>query len=224
MSDNLLPCVEVEPNQPAVASVIWLHGLGADGNDFEPIVPQLGLPANLPVRFIFPHAPVRPVTLNFGMPMRAWYDIVSLTKEGRQDDAGIRASEAEVHKLIQREHERGVPANKIVIAGFSQGGAVALHTGVRYAERLAGIMGLSTYLPLADKLTAEAHTANQATPIFLAHGSYDDVVKPELGTLSRDALQAANYTVDWRTYPMAHQVVMAQIRDIGQWLSTVLAN
>lgn len=224
MSDNLLPCVEVEPNQPAVASVIWLHGLGADGNDFEPIVPQLGLPADLPVRFIFPHAPVRPVTLNFGMPMRAWYDIVSLTKEGRQDDAGIRASEAEVHKLIQREHERGVPANKIVIAGFSQGGAVALHTGVRYAERLAGIMGLSTYLPLADKLTAEAHTANQATPIFLAHGSYDDVVKPELGTMSRDALQAANYTVNWRTYPMAHQVVMAQIRDIGQWLSTVLAD
>jgi len=224
MTDELLPSVELEPAQPAIASVIWLHGLGADGNDFKPIVPQLGLPTTLPVRFVFPHAPVRPVTLNFGAPMRAWYDIVSLTKEGRQDATGIRASEAAVQALIKRENARGIPNHKIVIAGFSQGGAIALHTGVRYPETLAGIMGLSTYLPLGDLLAAEAHAANQSTPIFLAHGSYDDVVKPELGTLSRDTLQTAGYAVQWQTYPMAHQVTMDQIRAIGQWLTTVLAD
>lgn len=223
MSEELLDCVQVGAGDDARASVIWLHGLGADGHDFEPIVPELRLPAEHGVRFLFPHAPVRPVTLNAGMAMRAWYDIIALGGNAQQDAAGIRQSARQLEALIQREHERGVPAERIVLAGFSQGGAIALHTGLRHPERLAGIMGLSTYLPLGDTVEAERHSANAQTPIFLAHGSMDPVVPMAMGERSRDGLQAMGYPVEWHDYPMVHQVCMEEIEDISAWLQRVLA-
>lgn len=223
MSEELLDCVEVGAGDEAGASVIWLHGLGADGHDFEPIVPELRLPPELGVRFLFPHAPVRPVTLNAGMAMRAWYDIIALGGNAQQDEAGIRQSARQVAALMQREHDRGVPANRIVLAGFSQGGAIALHLGLRHPERLAGIMGLSTYLPLGDTVEAERHEANASTPVFLAHGSMDPVVPMTMGERSRDGLQAMGYPVEWHDYPMVHQVCMEEIEDISAWLQRVLA-
>ncbi len=223
MHQEFLDCVEVGAGDDARASVIWLHGLGADGHDFEPIVPELRLPAELGVRFLFPHAPVRPVTLNAGMAMRAWYDIIALGGNAEQDDAGIRQSARQVEALMKREHERGVPAERMVLAGFSQGGAIALHLGLRHPERLAGIMGLSTYLPLGDTVEAERHEANAATPIFLAHGSMDPVVPMTMGERSRDGLQAMGYPVEWHDYPMVHQVCMEEIADISAWLQRVLA-
>ena len=168
MSEDYLPCLEQNPHEPAVASVIWMHGLGADGHDFAPIPPHLGLPADMPVRFVFPHAPKIPVTLNMGFVMPAWYDIASLEEHG-QDEAGIRRSCERIRRLIEREVERGVPPSKIVLAGFSQGGAMALFTALRYPERLAGIMALSAYLLLADNLAQEASEANRDVPIFQAH-------------------------------------------------------
>ncbi len=222
MREELLDCVQVGAGDKATASVIWLHGLGADGHDFEPIVPELRLPASLPVRFLFPHAPVRPVTLNNGMAMRAWYDIIALGGGARQDDAGIRESARQVEALIRRERERGIPAERIVLAGFSQGGAIALHTGLRHPERLAGIMGLSTYLPLADTVEAERSDANAGTPILIAHGSMDPVVPMQMGERSRDQLQAMGYTVEWHDYPMVHQVCMEEIAAISAWLQRVL--
>ena len=181
--------VEVETGRNPAASVIWLHGLGADGHDFEPIVPELVSPGERALRFVFPHAPVRPVTLNNGYPMRAWYDIAALDRGAPQDEAGIRASQARIGELIRRENERGVATQHIVLAGFSQGGAMALYGGTRYPERLAGIMGLSCYLLLAPTLAAERAAANQATPVFLAHGSQDPVVSPVLGEQARRQLQ-----------------------------------
>ncbi|MCC5859199.1 MAG: alpha/beta hydrolase fold domain-containing protein [Ectothiorhodospiraceae bacterium] len=219
----MVDCGEGGGGDDARASVIWLHGLGADGHDFEPIVPELRLPAEHGVRFLFPHAPVRPVTLNAGMAMRAWYDIIALGGNAQQDAAGIRQSARQLEALIQREHERGVPAERIVLAGFSQGGAIALHTGLRHPERLAGIMGLSTYLPLGDTVEAERHSANAQTPIFLAHGSMDPVVPMAMGERSRDGLQAMGYPVEWHDYPMVHQVCMEEIEDISAWLQRVLA-
>lgn len=220
---ELLPAVEIEPQGvEASATVIWLHGLGADGHDFEPIVPELTLPRDAGVRFIFPHAPVRPVTLNAGMAMRAWYDILGLGPDREEDAAGIRASEEQVRKLIERENQRGIPSARIVLAGFSQGGAIVLHTGLRYPERLAGIMALSTYLPLDGTLSAERHAGNQDTPIFMAHGTQDPVLPVSMGTRSRDLLQQHGHPVEWHDYPMEHQVCMEEIRAIGDWLRRVL--
>ncbi len=218
-----LDCVELEPNIPATASVIWLHGLGADGNDFVPIVPELRLPDSLAVRFIFPHAPVRPVTLNGGMRMRAWYDILGLDRAAREDETGIRAAQAQIAALIQRENARGVPSERIVLAGFSQGGAITLQTGLRYPEKLAGLMILSSYLTLRDSLATEAVQANRTTPIFMAHGEFDYMLPMQLGSFSRDLLLQNGYTVDWHAYPMEHQVCAEEIRDVATWLKTVLA-
>jgi phospholipase/carboxylesterase len=205
---------------PAEGAVIWLHGLGADGHDFEPIVPELGLPPTRRVRFVFPHAPVQPVTINGGLAMRAWYDI---TNDGRQDAAGIRASQKQVEALIEREKTRGIACHRIVLAGFSQGGAIALHTGLRYPERLAGILALSTYLPLADTLAAEAHPANRDVPIFMAHGTQDPLIPLARARASRDALQALGYEVEWHEYPMPHSVCAPEIAEVGAWLGRVLA-
>jgi phospholipase/carboxylesterase len=216
-------CVIMVPAAPPVASVIWLHGLGADGHDFVPIVPELRLPAALAVRFVFPHAPPRPVTINNGMLMRAWYDIVSLDAGGAQDDKGIRASSAFVESWIRRERDVGVAAGRIVIAGFSQGGAVALHTALRHKERLAGVLALSTYLPLQDAVAAEAAPANRDVPILMCHGSFDPVLPIKLGEISRDRLRELGYTVEWKQYPMQHQVDAQEIADIAAWLTARLA-
>jgi phospholipase/carboxylesterase len=201
--------------------VIWLHGLGADGHDFEPLVPMLGLPRRLAVRFVFPHAPERPVTINNGVRMRAWYDIVRLGG-GVEDSAGIRDSQALLEGLIARERGRGIEAGRIVLAGFSQGGAIALHTGLRHAERLAGIVGLSTYLPLPGTLEAERSRANADVPIFLAHGLHDELIGIERALSSRDALEALGYAPDWHEYPMAHAVCEEEVTAIAGWLATVL--
>jgi phospholipase/carboxylesterase len=213
-----LPSVEHETAANPRHSVIWLHGLGADGNDFAPIVPQLVDPAWPALRFVFPHAPVRPVTINGGMPMRAWYDIAAAALVARQDETGIRASIAEVAALIAREHTRGVPSEHIVLAGFSQGGAIALAAGLRYAQTLAGIVALSTYVPLQPTLAAERHPANAATAIFWGHGSADPIVPMPRGAESRDLLLALGYTVDWHSYPMAHAVCAEEIADLRAWL------
>ncbi len=214
--------VEVETGAKPTAAVIWLHGLGADGHDFEPIVPELVRPGERALRFVFPHAPIRPVTLNGGFAMRAWYDIVSLERRGPEDEAGIRASQAAVEALIRRENSRGIASGRIVLAGFSQGGGLALFAGTRYGEKLAGIMGLSCYLLLAGRLGAERSTANQATPIFLAHGLQDPIIAPALGEQARTALEAAGYPVEWHTYAMPHSVSPAEVADIAQWLRRVL--
>lgn len=214
--------VTLNPSSAATATVIWLHGLGADGHDFVPIVSELNLPANHGIRFIFPHAPVRPVTINNGMPMRAWYDIFSLGRMDKQDEAGIRASESLVHGLIRQELSLGIPVNRIVIAGFSQGGAIALHTALRYPQRLAGLLPLSTYLPLSDKLAGEVSAANRDLPILMCHGEYDQVLPLALGESSLEILQSLGYTVDWREYPMQHQVCAEEIEAIGEWLQKVL--
>ena len=208
--------IETGPNPQA--AVIWLHGLGADGHDFEPIVPELPLPR--PVRYVFPHAPVRPVTINNGMRMRAWYDILQFGG-GPEDEAGIRASQQLVEKLVAEQGQKGVKAQNIVLAGFSQGGAIALQTALRQAERIAGVLALSTYLPIAAKL-GEAHTANRATPIFMAHGVYDDIIPLRRAEQSRDLLKQAGYEVEWHTYPMPHSVSPEEIGDIAQFLRRVL--
>jgi phospholipase/carboxylesterase len=213
--------IEIESGPSPRASIIWLHGLGADGHDFEPIVPDLELPASLPVRFVFPHAPLMPVTINGFAVMRAWYDV---TGDGREDETGIRASEARVETLLAREKARGIGPASIVLAGFSQGGAVALQTGLRYAERLAGLLPLSTYLPLADKLAAEASPANRTVPILMCHGLHDPLIPQARALRSRDALRALGYDVDWREYPMPHAVCAEEIADIGRWLRRVLAS
>ena len=223
MSDELLECVEREPSTPARSSIIWLHGLGADGHDFEPIVPELGLAEDLAVRFIFPHAPERAVTINGGMVMRAWYDILGLDIRRDEDIEGLRTSETQVRALVEREVSRGVSEERIVLAGFSQGGAVALQAGVRHPRRLAGIMALSTYLTLPEQLESEANPANSDCPIFMAHGTQDQVVPYEGGQLSRQALEAQGYEIEWREYPMPHSVCAEEIADISSWLTGVLA-
>ena len=213
--------IEVATGAQPDAAVIWLHGLGADGHDFEPVVPALGLPGRLAVRFVFPHAPVRPVTINMGTRMRAWYDIVAL--EGRcEDGVGIRESQALIEGLVEREQARGVAAARIVLAGFSQGGAIALHTALRHPARLAGIMALSTYLPLAGTLEAERHAVNADVPILMAHGVYDEMIGIERARDSRAALEALGYAVEWLEYPMGHSVSPEEIAAIGGWLARVL--
>jgi phospholipase/carboxylesterase len=212
--------VEIETGSGEVqGSVIWLHGLGADGHDFEPIVPELRLPAELRLRFVFPHAPVQPVTLNGGMAMRAWFDILTLDRDGPEDEAGIRASAATLEQLIAREQERGVAANKIVIAGFSQGGAIALHAGLRAKQQLGGVMALSTYLPIKSAFADEI--VSSSLPIFMAHGSLDPLLPMMLGRESRDLLIANGFKVEWHDYPMAHSVCAEEIDDIRSWLLTI---
>lgn len=216
---ELLPAIEVETGLSPRFSVIWLHGLGADGSDFEPVVPELGLPQDLRVRFVFPHAPMMPVTCNGGYVMRAWYDIRDLSPHSRDIDvAGLQASCEAVRTLIARENERGVPCSRIVLAGFSQGGAVAYTAGLTHTERLAGVVGLSTYLP-APALLDGANPAHHDIPILAAHGRHDDVVSLALGEAAREALLARGYTVEWHSYAMAHSVCMEEIATIGRWLS-----
>jgi len=216
-----LETVEVLTGGAPRAAIVWLHGLGADGHDFEPLVGELDLP--VPARFIFPHAPVRAVTVNGGMRMRAWYDIVALAPGSREDEQGIRASAAAVAALIDREIERGIEARSIVLAGFSQGGAVALHQGLRERRSLAGILALSTYLPLAQTLAVEKSEANATVPLFMAHGVADPVVVLDLALRSKRHLEAQHYVVDWHTYDMGHALCAAEISDIGEWLGSVLA-
>ena len=208
--------VVIEPASPARASVIWLHGLGADGHDFVPIVPELKLPPELAVRFVFPHAPLRPVTINGGMRMPAWYDISPDMR--RQDESGIRESARTVEGFLQREIASGIPSDRIVLAGFSQGGAITLHTGLRYPQPLAGLLALSTYLPLPDAYATEARPERKDTPILMCHGQYDPMLPLQLGAWSRDVLKESGYAVDWREYPMQHQVCEEEIADIGAWL------
>jgi phospholipase/carboxylesterase len=218
----MLPTLELETGPRPASAVIWLHGLGADGHDFEPIVPELDLPGAPAVRFVFPHAPMQPVTINGGAVMRAWYDVYGLEGARREDDAGVRRSQASLEALVAREKSRGVPAARIVLAGFSQGGAIALQTGLRHPERLAGVMALSTYLPLAATLAAEASPANRAVSIFMAHGRHDSLIPIERAMLSRGALGKAGYDVEWHDYPMEHAVCAEEIRDIAAWLRRVL--
>ena len=216
---DLLEAIELETGKNPATSIIWLHGLGADGHDFEAIVPELDLPA-IPIRFVFPHAPMQPVTINAGMVMRAWYD-VSDAAIRREDGAGVRASQARLEALIAREKERGTSADRLLLAGFSQGGAIALHTGLRHCERLAGIMALSCYLPVAGTVAAEAHAANRGVPVFMAHGTQDPVVALSRALESRELLGREGYAVEWREYPMPHSVCAEEIRDISTWLRRV---
>lgn len=211
--------VEVTTGENPQGSVIWLHGLGADGHDFEPIVPELRLPADLSLRFIFPHAPVQPVTINGGMAMRSWYDIVSFDSEGRADRAGLLESSGLLEGLIGREIERDIAPQKIVVAGFSQGGAVAIHTALQTKHQIAGLMALSTYMALPDD--AASAVSRKDLPIFMAHGSFDPVLRMEWGRSSADRLIEAGYAVDWHEYPMAHAVCPEEIADISNWLSAI---
>ena len=220
---NLPDTLEAQTGDDPVASILLLHGLGADGSDFLPIAQELDLSAVGPVRFVFPHAPVMPVTLNGGYRMRAWYDILGTEMQGVQDEVGLRRSRETVEALLAREKERGMPAQRIVLAGFSQGCAMALLTGLRHAERLAGIVGLSGYLPLPDTLAAERSEANAHTPIFLAHGTDDEVVVIRRAHESRDALDLLGYDVEWHEYPMGHSVAMQEIADLNAWLLRVLS-
>ncbi|MBU3005008.1 alpha/beta hydrolase [Paraglaciecola arctica] len=223
MSQQALPYVEVNPDVKAKATVIWLHGLGDSGNGFAPIVPDLKLPSELGIRFVFPHAPTRPVTINNGMLMRAWYDITSLDFNHRADSQGVKESSAFVANLIEQEIAQGIPANKIVLAGFSQGGVIALHLGTRYEKTLAGIMSMSSYMSEPEKLKEEAHSANKNTPIFVAHGSHDDVVPVFMGNAAFKVLQSNGYQVTWHEYAMQHNVCMQQLNDISSWLQEKLA-
>jgi phospholipase/carboxylesterase len=223
--ETILETIEIETGKNPSASVIWMHGLGADGNDFVPIVNELELDGTPAIRFVFPHAPMRPVTINNGYVMRAWYDVSLDDLAGqsrRADEQGVRESQVQIIALIEREAKRGVGAEHIVLAGFSQGGAIALQTGLRYPRKLAGVMALSTYLPLAESLPQEAAPANKSTPIFMAHGTYDPVVPLMMGAGSMTLLTGLGYPVEWRQYPMPHSVCPEEIEDIGDWLRKVL--
>lgn len=222
--DDLLDCLELQNGAVPRFAVIWMHGLGADGSDFVPVVPHLGLEGAPAVRFVFPNAPAIPVTCNGGWVMPAWYDIISLDPDTRQvDAAGVVRSRAAIRRLVARENERGIPCARIFLAGFSQGGAVAYATALTHAERLAGIVALSTYLPTPELVEAEGSAANAAQSIFAAHGTEDDVVGPGLGTRARDFLAARGHAVEWREYPMPHSVCLEEIVDIGTWLRTRMA-
>ena len=221
MADQL-EAIEIETAASPGASIIWMHGLGADGHDFVDLVPELSLPARPGVRFVFPHAPMRPVTINGGYVMRAWYDIRDDDGVRREDPAGVRASQKAIEALIAREKERGVPAAAIVLAGFSQGGAMALHTALRRTERLAGVMALSCSLPLADTLAAEAAPANRDVSIFMAHGTHDPMIPMARALRAREVLTGLGYRLEWHEYPMPHSVCVEEIADIGVWLGKVL--
>jgi phospholipase/carboxylesterase len=218
----MLETIEVETAPNPDAAIIWLHGLGADGHDFEPIVPELVARGTRAWRFVFPNAPTRPVSINGGMRMRAWYDIKGLDRKAAEDAAGFHDSDTQVRKLIERETARGIPSTRIVLAGFSQGGAVSLYTAPRFPATLAGVMALSCYLPMESTLLAERSAENQATPIFMAHGQFDNVVGMVMGARSRDYLKAEGYSVEWHDYPMAHSVSAEEVADIRQFLMRVL--
>jgi phospholipase/carboxylesterase len=219
----MLETIDIETGLKPNAAIIWLHGLGADGHDFEPIVPELVARGAQAWRFVFPNAPTRPVTINGGMRMRAWYDIRGLDRKAAEDAAGFHDSDSKVRELIDREVARGIPTTRIVLAGFSQGGAVSLYTAPRLKSRLAGVMALSCYLPMESTFLAERTPENQATPIFMAHGQFDNVVAMMLGARSRDYLQANGYSVEWHDYPMAHSVSAEEVADIRKFLLRVLA-
>jgi len=218
----MLETIELETGPNPNAAIIWLHGLGADGHDFEPIVPELVARGFRAWRFVFPNAPTRPVTINGGMRMRAWYDIMGLDRKAAEDAAGFQDSDTRVRELIDREVARGIAAGRIVLAGFSQGGAVSLYTAPRLKLKLAGVMALSSYLPRENTFLEEQAPENQATPIFMAHGQFDNVVPMALGVRSRDYLKAKGYTIEWHDYPMAHSVSAEEVADIRQFLMRVL--
>ncbi|MDO6562687.1 carboxylesterase [Amphritea sp. 1_MG-2023] len=222
MTEQLLTCVEVEPTQPASASVIWLHGLGADGHDFEAVIPALKLPASLPVRFVFPNAPIQPVTVNGGWEMPAWYDILEMTLERKIDVAGLLSSVQQINALIEREIARGIPANKIVLAGFSQGGAVAYHTALCFPQPLAGLLTLSTYIATAELIEQHRSVANQSIPVAIHHGDADDVVPLSLGLQANELLQQWQYKPQWQRWPVDHGLCLDEIEAIGVWLTTLL--
>lgn len=222
---ELLETVEIETGPNPAAAVIWMHGLGADGNDFVPIVNELDLSGAPSIRFVFPHAPTMPVTINNGYVMRAWYDVSMgdlQTGAKRADEQGVRQSQTRIGHLIARQQERNISFKNIVLAGFSQGGAMALHCGLRYPEKLAGVMALSCYLPCADSFAAEATPANSKTRVFLAHGTHDPVVPYQMGTHTRALLEHGGYPIEWHDYPMEHSVCLEEVRDIGAWLTRVL--
>ena len=222
---NTLETVEVGGGGTPDGSVIWLHGLGADGHDFEPIVPELNLDRQADIRFVFPHAPVRPVTINGGVPMRAWYDVMSLDRSGPQDEAGIRESAASLLQLIEREKERGVAASRIVLAGFSQGGAIAMHAAMRFPHELAGLMVLSAWMPLESTIDAEVVKSPGSHPrdlaVLMAHGSFDPILPIAAGQHARDIMRKAGFTVQWYEYPMAHAVCAEEISEIRKWFVNV---
>lgn len=217
---TLLPCVEIDAKN-ASHSIIWLHGLGADGHDFEPIVEELNLIQN--IRFIFPHAPTMPVTINNGMLMPAWYDIKDMQIDSKQDVSGTQQSQQYVHALIEREIERGTKCENIILAGFSQGGAIALHTGLRFKKPLAGIMGLSTYLPLIDTVEKEVSNENKNIPIFLAHGQQDPIIPIQLANETNAYLHKLHYDSELKSYPMEHSVIPEEITDISNWINQVFS-
>ena len=222
MPSELLEAITIETGANPDASVIWMHGLGDDGKGWSEVVPALNLPQSLAVRFIFPHAPVIAVTINNGMRMRAWYDIRQANLSERADLEGVRTSQAHVDALIAREVSRGIAARRVILAGFSQGGAIALYAGVRYAERLGGVIGLSTYLVGFDRVAVEALAANRDVPIFMAHGTLDGVVQLAWAERSRDALRAAGWDVEWHTYPIEHSAVFDEIVAAGKFIQKVL--
>lgn len=219
----MLDCITLEPDSPATACVIWMHGLGADGNDFVPIVPELNLPTGHGVRFVFPNAPTMPVTINGGYVMRAWYDIISAELDKRADESGVRRSQALIEELIADQRSKGIAADRILLAGFSQGGVIALQTGLRHPEKLAGIMALSTYLACADSLGVEASAANRKIPLLMVHGSMDPVIPVALAKLSKARLETHGYKVEWHEYGMPHSVCAEEIDDIAAFLKRVLA-
>lgn len=219
-----LEFVEVSTSNTPNSSIIWLHGLGADGNDFASLVSELKLPEKLRIKFLFPHAPVQPVTINGGFPMRAWFDILGLDKRATQDEAGIRRAQQSVEQLIDETVKSGIPSDRIIIGGFSQGGALALHLALRYQHTLAGAIGLSTYLPLADFVMAEKKSANERIPIFLAHGTQDNIVPYQFGEVSYEFLSKLGYPLTWKEYPIAHSVSTVEIEDISKWIQTTLGD
>ena len=218
----MLEYIQQDIGQEPTFSVIWLHGLGADGHDFAPIVPELLLPPNLSIRFIFPHAPQQPVTINAGMVMPAWYDILSMEISRQVDEVGINRSAEQVRDLIDKETNRGISSDHIMLAGFSQGGAVALHTGLLLEQPLLGILALSSYLPIPERILELQNTVNQSTPVFMAHGIYDPVVPVQLGQTTQEFLVSQGYNVVWHTYPMEHSVNMDEIRDVGKWMAQLM--
>jgi len=217
--NEALECIIKEPSQTADSCVIWLHGLGADGHDFEGILPELGLPKTHRIRFVFPHAPMRPITINQHMVMRGWYDIYSLSSLEQEDEKGIEDSRSRVEQLLQGQIDQGIPNNRIVLAGFSQGGAIAMHVGLSYPKPIAGILGLSTYLPFIRHSNLKLQTIQKKTPVLMCHGNYDDIVPKQLGEATFNYLQEKGFSPQWHEYPMGHQVCNEEITLVGQWLT-----
>lgn len=225
MNDQLLDAIELATGDNPVASVIWLHGLGADGSDFVPVVSELGLPENLPVRFIFPHAPAIPITCNNGYVMRGWYDIIHFDQINREADSfGVVRSVEAIRQLIRHENERGIPSDRIILAGFSQGGAIAYTAGLTHPEKLAGIVALSTYIPAPELIEEDLAEANKSTPIFAGHGGMDPIVPVTLGKAAYEKLAVAGYPISWHTYPMQHSVCMPEIVAIGEFIQNCLTS